>query len=314
MLQPLFSIVSPSGSRGRLSVLIFHRIMPEPDLLAPDEPDARQFDQMIGWMKSWFNVLPLDEAVARLKEGRLPSRAASISFDDGYADNCTVAMPVLQRHGLSATFFIATSYLGGGRMWNDSLTETVRRAGAELDLRHLDLGVHRTGSVAEKRQAIQALLGRVKYQAFAQRLETAAALAKCVDAPLPDDLMMSPEQVRLMRRSGMTIGAHTRNHPILKGLPAEVVRDEIRGSRDDLEGLLGERVGLLAYPNGKADVDYTVRDAEIIRDLGFDAALTTEWGAAGAKTDPWQMPRFTPWDRTKARFALRMASNLVQSR
>ena len=70
----------------------------------------------MAWVRDWFNVLPLSEAASRLAQGTLPARALSITFDDGYADNREIAAPILQRLGLSATFFIATSFLGGGCM------------------------------------------------------------------------------------------------------------------------------------------------------------------------------------------------------
>jgi hypothetical protein len=77
-----------------------------------------------------------------------------------------------------------------------------------------------------------------------------------------------------------------------------------------LEQLLGERVGLFAYPNGKPGTDYSPESVQIVRELGFDAAVSTTWGAARSGTDPFQIPRFTPWDRSKLRFGARFAGNL----
>jgi hypothetical protein len=76
---------------------------------------------------------------------------------------------------------------------------------------------------------------------------------------------------------------------------------------------LGERVGLFAYPNGKPGEDYDERAVALARDLGFDAAVTTARGAASARTDPYQIPRFTPWDHTAWRFGMRMVGNLWAS-
>src|SRR5690606_20361508 len=59
--------LSPGGAQGRLSILIFHRVLPVPDPLFPGEVDARRFDELLGWFRAWLNVLPLDEAVCRLK-------------------------------------------------------------------------------------------------------------------------------------------------------------------------------------------------------------------------------------------------------
>ena len=130
-----FSLLSPGGGRGRLSTLIFHRVLPEPDPIFPDEMHAAQFDAVCGWVARWFNVLPLEEAVQRLAARSLPPRTLCITFDDGYADNHDVAMPILRRHGLCATLFVATGYLNGGTMWNDTIAESVRHAkGPSIDL------------------------------------------------------------------------------------------------------------------------------------------------------------------------------------
>ena len=61
-----------------------------------------------------------------------------------------------------------------------------------------------------------------------------------------------------------------------------------------------------AYPNGRPGDDYTERDRDIVRELGFECALSTWWGAASAKSDFFQLPRFTPWDQDPARWLARL--------
>ena len=160
----MFKVLSPAGEHARLTVLIFHRVLAEPDSLFPGEPDAVRFETQMRWLKTWFNVLPLAEAVERLRTGSLPARAAAITFDDGYADNCTVALPILRRVGLPATFFIATGYLDGGRMWNDTVIDVMRRAeGPDLDLIPLKLGRYPVGTLEDRRHSLGQLLGKLKY-------------------------------------------------------------------------------------------------------------------------------------------------------
>ncbi|WP_434735902.1 polysaccharide deacetylase family protein [Candidatus Accumulibacter meliphilus] len=276
--------------------------------------DAVEFDQILGWLKSCFNVLPLDQAISRLNDRSLPARAAAITFDDGYSDNFTVAMPILRSHGLVATFFVATSYVDSGRMWNDTVIEAVRRCTKEtLDLSSEGLGVHELNSPNNIRQAITSILGSIKYMSPKKRLATVDYIAATSGRPLPVDLMLSSDQVRMMRRAGMGIGAHTVTHPILAKLESDEAQAEILESKQFLESLLQERVGLFAYPNGKPNVDYCVRDAEFVRHLGFDAAVTTAPGVADFKSDRMQLPRFTPWDRTRFRFGARLLKNLAQN-
>ena len=136
MLRLPLSLLSPPGHRGRLSILIFHRVLAEPDGLFPETPTAVGFEACMRWVNGWFNVLPLTEAVARLYAGMIPSRALAITFDDGYADNEALAAPILKRLGMTATFFVSTGFLEGGCMWNDRVIEAVRASEcAQIDLR-----------------------------------------------------------------------------------------------------------------------------------------------------------------------------------
>lgn len=317
MYKNLFSLLSPAGRGGRLSILIFHRVLPVADPIFPSEMDATRFDAMCQWLAAWYQVLPLDEAVTRLKSDTLPARACAITFDDGYADNRHVAMPILQRHGLCATFFIATGFLDGGRMWNDTVIESVRLSPlpslALQDVLGAGFESVAISTTEEKRSAIDAIIGRIKYLPVEERAALVDRIAKHARVALPSDLMMTSDEVREMRQGGMQIGAHTVSHPILARLDATQARAEIGSSKEFLEGLLGERVGLFAYPNGKPHTDYAHESVAIVRGLGFDAAVSTAWGAARSGTDIFQIPRFTPWDRTKLRFGARMAGNLLRA-
>ena len=309
--RALLSLLSPAGPKARLSVLIFHRVLPEPDPLFPDEVHAARFDQILEWLNSLFNILPLDEAIALAKAGRLPTRAAAITFDDGYADNHDVAMPLLKKHRNSATFFIATDFLDGGRMWNDSIIAAVRNApAAELNLEAIGLGRLPVGSIDQKRAAIQALIGRLKYLPNEVRTETVARVVASSGSSMPSDLMMTSDQVLRMHQNGMGVGAHTCSHPILASLSPEEALAEVRDGRSRLESIIGNRVGLFAYPNGKPEQDYRSEHADMVKRLGFDAAVSTAWGALRSETDYFQIPRFTPWDQSRMRFGLRMTSNL----
>ncbi len=312
MLRKLTGIASPAGKHGKLTILIFHRVLPFTDPLFPDQMDVRRFDSICRWIKSWFNVLPLNEAVSRLKEGSLPARALSITFDDGYADNHDFALPVLKSYEISAAFFIATGYLDGGVMWNDTVIEAIRWSKvSNLDLRDLDpfgggLGFLPIASIEEKRSSIQGVISRIKYLPGGEREEVAATIAERCGTVLPSNMMMSSEQLITMRRSGMTIGAHTVSHPILAKLDLTEVHREILESKSALESLLQEDIRLFAYPNGTPNIDYLARDARLLADMGFDAAFTTAWGVADFKSDLMQLPRFTPWDQTSLFFGLRI--------
>lgn len=303
--------ISSMGSlRSRLSILIYHRVLARPDPLFPAEIDAPRFEQHLAFLKANFNIIALHEAIDGLRNNTLPPRAACITFDDGYADNAEIALPLLQKHGVQATVFVATGFLDGGRMWNDTIIELIRNAPAAIDLSAAGYGAFALDTIDQRRQAITALLGKLKYVPMEQRQQHVDAIAALVPVTLRNDLMMTSAQVRQLHDAGIEIGGHTVNHPIIARLPAAAARQEIADGKHALEAIIAAPVRLFAYPNGKPGQDYHAEHVSMVRQLGFEAAVSTSWGAARPGGDLFQLPRFTPWDRDRLRFTLRMMKNL----
>jgi peptidoglycan/xylan/chitin deacetylase (PgdA/CDA1 family) len=150
------------------------------------------------------------------------------------------------------------------------------------------------------------ILTSIKHRPQEERERTAQQIADLVGSSLPKHLMMSSDEVRRLAESGMTIGAHTVTHPILRVLARERAYSEIRDSKCFLERLTGQPVTLFAYPNGRRGDDYAEEHVEIVRQLGFEAAVSTDRGVAHRASDILQLPRFTPWDRSPARFLGRL--------
>lgn len=307
LVRAAAALASGHGPTASLIVLTFHRVLGEPDPLLPDEPDAARFAAELDLLGACFQVLPLGEALGRLASGTLPLRAACLTFDDGYANNREVALPLLLARGLPATFFVATGFLDGGRMFNDTVIETVRRAPEEFDLRAEGLGEYRLVDPAARRRAVDDLIGRLKYLDPVERLARAERIATLAGVSLPADLMMTAAQVREVQRAGMEIGAHSVDHPILARVALEEARRQIVESKRQLEVLNGAPVRAFAYPNGRPGQDYGREHVAMVREAGFEFALSTAWGAASRGSDPHQVPRVAPWDRTPLRYGLRLA-------
>lgn len=292
----------------RLSILIFHRVLPAPDPMFPDLVDAARFDALVRLLARAFTVMPVGEGAAHLAAGTLPAGALAITFDDGYADNAEIALPILRRHGVRATFFVSTGFLDGGRMFNDSVIECVRAARSDTaDLEELGLGRRSLATPQERRRVVDELLPKVKYLGFEDRERFIETLARRLGTGrLPDDLMMRSTQVGELHRAGMEIGGHTVRHPILRVLPDDEAEREIAAGRERLQELIGAPVHVFAYPNGRPLQDYDARHVSIVRRLGFRAAVSTAAGTATAASDPFQLPRFTPWDQGAWRWTARL--------
>jgi peptidoglycan/xylan/chitin deacetylase (PgdA/CDA1 family) len=287
-----------SASTGpTLSILIFHRVAPTVDPMFPAEMDAARFDRLMALIARSFQVMPLADAADRLEQRTLPPRAMCITFDDGYADNHDVALPILRRHGLSACFFIATGFLDGGRMFNDTVIECIRRSTrSRIDLGEFGLGVVDPQTSAQRAAVVDRLLAVIKFRPPVERLQALERLQRlCQPTALPDDLMMTGSQVRGLHAAGMEIGAHTVTHPILCKVTDSTAEQEIIDSRNLLESLIDRPVRLFAYPNGLPDRDFAYRHAEMVRRHGFVAAVSTAEGVAAHGDDRYQMPRVNVW-------------------
>ncbi|HVF63986.1 MAG TPA: polysaccharide deacetylase family protein [Casimicrobiaceae bacterium] len=309
--RTVFALASRGGPRGRLSILTFHRVRARPDPLFPFEMDAAAFESLIRQLRSRFTVVRLAEGVQRLRDRTLPSRALAITFDDGYADNLAIAAPILQKHQVPATVFVASGYLDGGCMFNDIVIEAIRATrSSELDLEPLGLGRHPVESAEARRRAIDHVLDGIKYQPGGERDRLAREIARIANADIPTALMLGRESLRALPTFDLDVGAHTITHPILTRTTAEEARHEIGDSRRVLEALMQTPVTLFAYPNGVPNRDYDATHVRMVREAGFVAAVSTATGAARAESDLFQLPRFTPWTSRSPKFDLLMLRNL----
>lgn len=306
LIRTAGSLLSGRGRNAALLVMIYHRVARERDPLLPSEPDAATFATHMDLLATHFNVLPLADAMQRLANGSLPRRAVCITFDDGYANNYEVALPILSARRLAATVFVAPGFLNGGRMFNDTVIEAVRRAEGVLDLRREGLGEFHLSNPESRVQALERIITGIKHIAPNERLELARSISARAGIALPDDLMMTDDQVRALHRAGIEIGAHTMTHPILTKVADEVARDEIVASKRALESMIDAPIKSFAYPNGKPGRDYAEQHVRMARESGFDCALSTAWGAATMASDRFQIPRIAPWDATMFKFAARM--------
>jgi len=307
VVRAIGAFASGSGRRGSLIVLTYHRVLPAYDPLLENEPSVEQFAGQLDLLSSNFNILPLAEAVARLAKNSLPSRALSITFDDGYANNYQNALPLLEERGIPATIFVAPGLLDGGRMFNDLIIEAIRSAPAPaLDLDALGLGYYPLVNDFDRRNAASRVIGQLKYLHQDFRYEMASRIVEHVGAAPALNLMMSKEQVRDAARRGLEIGAHTMTHPILRNTDDDLARREIVESRGILREITGQPVSNFAYPNGRPGSDYDARHVAMVREAGFTASVTTAWGCAARGADMLQLPRIAPWDKTARRFSARI--------
>jgi peptidoglycan/xylan/chitin deacetylase (PgdA/CDA1 family) len=239
---------------------------------------------LLAYLKDHFELLPSEALVSGQDAGTGEKPACVVTFDDGWFDNYTVALPELLRFRIPATLLVATSYLG------TSQTFWVERLLAALS------GPQAAGILAEiaRKKGVsadidgEAAIEYLKHMPAAQRNEILTSLLPVDSGAAGPDRMMSWEQLRKMGRDGIDIGGHTATHPLLTYESDEAVRRELNECREVLQQKLGTAVRSFAYPNG--DFDGRVRQA--VANAGYGWAYTTREGWYVRGEDPYTIPRY----------------------
>ncbi|GGO63770.1 polysaccharide deacetylase family protein [Bowmanella pacifica] len=307
MLHWTLSSLGRLLGRGKLSILIYHQVLAEPDPMRPSEPTVDTFDWQMALIAKYFTPISLDDAVKGLAENNLPANALCVTFDDGYVNNLTLAQPVLEKYAIPATVYVATGFSDGTNMWNDRVIHLFAdqaRKSLSLNGEHVELG-----DWEQRRELAYGWLKKLKHLPIEKRLQGVSALYEENNASEQESLMMTPQQVRALSEKGVTIGAHTVNHPILKVLNAEQQKREIVQSKAQLEEWTDKEVRHFAYPNGVVGTDLDELAVTAVKEAGFASAVVTNWGVSTRQTSPWMLQRFTPWDRSPGRFHLRLWKN-----
>jgi len=309
MLHSILKMAGQLLSRGKLSILIYHQVLAEFDPMRPSEPTAAVFDWQMALLARYFTPLSLDAALDHLAAGTLPANAVCVTFDDGYLNNLTVAQPILAKYRIPATVYVATAFRNGDNMWNDRIQDLC--ADQNRNQLTTEDGQIPLGDWSSRINAAHQLLKQLKYLPVAERLAAVDRLYQQNQASEYPPRMMTEPQIQQLAALGVTIGAHTHNHPILKSLDAEAQQTEIAASKQVLEQLLQTPVLHFAYPNGVEGRDFDDVAVQWVAAAGFKSAVVTNWGYSTAETPVHRLKRFTPWDANPVKFHLRLIKNYL---
>ncbi|HEX2087323.1 MAG TPA: polysaccharide deacetylase family protein [Solirubrobacteraceae bacterium] len=269
------------GTWDGLLVLNYHRVgepLESPLDRGLFSATEEQLEQEMALLAANYDVVSIDDVAAVLRRPR--GRHVLVTFDDGYRDNHDAALPVLRRAGIPAAFFIATGFIDRPRLpWWDEIAYLLRNSP------HADLppGPCFSGGIElepDREVAINLVLSAYKTADGDTADELLAYVRAVTDTP-PDerreDLWMTWDMVRALRDAGMTIGAHTVDHPVLGRVPEERQRREIAGSLERLEEELGERPRAFSYPVGMPG-SYDETTKRLLREHGVEMAFEFQGG------------------------------------
>jgi peptidoglycan/xylan/chitin deacetylase (PgdA/CDA1 family) len=246
-------LAKPSGA----TILSYHSVaqVDQAPFIAPwNHLDPAAFAQQLDFLHRHRRVVSMSDLVEMVAAGGEPDpRSVCITFDDGYADNFTVAAPMLERYRMPATLYLLTGYTDRcENQWADTLHWAFnRRQRTRLELSRFGLQTFDLESAAQVQAAWRAVHDRLLEGTYAQRRELLDAAVAQLDPPgSPPRLMLDWDQVISFSRRYplMAIGGHSRNHLDLSRHVAEHGRFEIDGCAEDLDRMLGKGTRHWAFP------------------------------------------------------------------
>jgi peptidoglycan/xylan/chitin deacetylase (PgdA/CDA1 family) len=310
---------------GRRLVLTYHQVArPQHDPWALAVAPER-FDEQLSVLRKHCVVMSLSRMLDAWRAGSLVRNAVAVTFDDGYADNLHAALPILERHEVPATFFLSPGLLDGrNSFWWDELGRILLRGHALPD--RLELGIEgatirwtRPGPQTALRPSactwrgwepttdpaedlyldLWRLLKPLRHEAQRRLLAELRAWSAMPDPATLDDRSLTLEEAaRLAHHPLAAIGAHTLTHPTLPAHDVMSKRAEIAGSKRACEDIAGRAVRHFSYPYGDRDTETVA----LVREAGFESALTTESRPVSRRHQPQHLPRIQMQDWTGAEF------------
>lgn len=287
----------------RLTILAGHCVRaPSSSTLPADMTiESAKLERILTWLAARYDVVTVADGVERLASGAGRSLVA-LSMDDGYVDNRTHLLPLLQRVGVPATIYLESLPLDR-RVPNWShkffaILETLSPSDFVLRFTEISRDVRSNillNQLVPHGEATSYHVKRLlKYEVPAAERSRAIELLfqECGgdERALAERLYMSWDDARALRDAGVELGGHTVHHEILSRLDAEGARAEIEGSKLALERELGGTVRSFAYPFGRR-WDWNDETVRLTRAAGWRSATTTHAGTNRRGDDPFRLKR-----------------------
>lgn len=283
--------VTARRPRRGLVVFSWHNIESTPGFPTEHGRGVEGFERQLRHLSRFATVLPLEPALDALYGGEsLPQRAVCLTFDDGYRDNLELAVPLLRRYGLPATFFLVPAFLDQARgAWWETLGWALGHS--RHDVVEFEGTEYRLGPAAVESTDRMARSLKDRNQ-----VERDAAIRHVVELAEPEGtdpgpgLFLDWDGARALAAAGFSIGSHSLDHAILSREDAAVQLANIDTARRRLIAGIGQEVATIAYPNGRfADADHLTMAAA--QTAGHRYGLLLEPGRTTVRTDPFAVRR-----------------------
>lgn len=280
-----------------VTILTFHRIIPKnekPYFIPPMAMCEGTFIRLIERLSLIGKIIPLKDAVTQLKTSKLSSNVFSITFDDGYIDNYTIARRTLASKGIPATFFIPFNQIERNDVfWWDYLFAVIKKnrsfdqwlsekKNGKIDAKNL-VNIHRDRLGMSIRGLVRAL-NSASNDDRNRFLETVKSEFGGYSG---QRLLMNWNEIKQMANSGFEIGSHTMSHIPLTDISETKAVKEITVSKHMIGKKIGKEISGFCYPRGA----YSKQLALLVQQGGYDYAVSTQFGSNTPITSPYALKR-----------------------
>lgn len=288
-------------------ILIYHRVLElenDPQLLAVS-PD--NFYEHIKWLKYNYNLLSVEEFLSFIKNNKkLPRNSVLLTFDDGYCDNFTNALPILNSLDAQAIFYISTGNIDSNEeFWWDKLENILLLGETIPPSLLLNVGGRDFNFTTNSRENIYLCYSRLhpflKRMKFEERENIFTKLIQWRGnnyIPRESFRTMNSQEIKSMFLSkSAVLGAHTSIHDCLSILNYSEQKEEIRKSKLKLEEIVGSKISHFSYPFG-GKKDYNRASVEICKELGFEMVCSNYHDHVHRWSSLFELPRILVrnWD------------------
>ncbi len=269
--------------RGRACVICYHRILPDDEFEADKSPNynlimpTSKFAEQIEFLSENHEVVSMDGLVDYLESE--PDRDANkfvvaVTFDDGYKDNLTHALPILEQYNIPATIYITTRFPEGDTwMWWNEIWDYLDNNDV-LEVNDVPEGLT-ISTLRQKIKCFNKLFDWILNLSYEKQKKYVETITKSVARKQYSNLCLNWEEIKILDQHPLvTIGAHTNSHPNLKKLTEQEAFAEMSHSKNLLEEKLKHSVEHFAYPFGTHN-EADVREFELASRCGFRTAVTT---------------------------------------
>lgn len=283
--------------RRALPVFMFHRVLPDqaacydPEMNTPPEG----MDQFLAGVKESFEVLPLEACLrVKLSRDKVRKPVCAITFDDGWQDNFEFAYPLLKKHGVPATIFLASGFIGTRRrFWQERLWLVLSSFDSRTDRESLAAKLGRSVPWCPPLTASDLRFSRLKPLLMWQNSCDAEHFVAQLEDLHPgknletDRAFLNWQEIREMHANGVSFGSHTVNHVLLTCAAPATAQLEIDCSRRQLQDQLDAEIACFSYPWGST-FGYLRNQ---VASAGYRFACVTETTYQRAPEDPFLISR-----------------------